>query len=67
MTPEWITTQEAAELSGYHPDYIRKKVREGRIRGRKVVIVWLVSRKSLEAYLKEQGKRGEKRGRKPLT
>ncbi|MBI3788749.1 MAG: helix-turn-helix domain-containing protein [Ignavibacteriales bacterium] len=67
MPGDWITIEEAAQLSNYHPDYIRKRVRTGRIKGRKVVIVWLVNRTSLMAYLREQEKRGERRGRKPLT
>jgi excisionase family DNA binding protein len=67
MADDWITIEEAARLSNYHPDYVRKRVRAGRIKGWKVVIVWLVNRPSLMAYLHEQEKRGEKRGRKPLT
>ena len=66
MAEDWITVQHAVSLSGYHPEHIRKLMRENRIKGRKVVIVWLVSRKSLDAYLKEQAQRGERRGRKPF-
>ncbi len=67
MSDDWITTEEAAEISGYHPESIRALTRQGRIKGRKFLIVWQVSRSSLLAYLREQGKRGEKRGPKPLT
>jgi hypothetical protein len=66
MAEDWITLRDAAKLSGYHPEHIRKLMREDRIKGRKVVIVWLVSRKSLDDYLKEQAQRGERRGRKPF-
>jgi Helix-turn-helix domain len=66
MADDWITLRDAAKLSGYHPEHIRKLMRENRIKGRKVVIVWLVSRKSLDAYLREQAQRGERRGRKPF-
>ena len=65
MADDWITASEAVELSGYHVERIRELMREGRIKGRKVVTVWLVSRSSLLTYLHEQAKRGEKRGRKP--
>jgi excisionase family DNA binding protein len=32
---EWITTAEAAELTGYHVKYLRRLVREGKIAGAK--------------------------------
>jgi hypothetical protein len=35
--PDWITTQEAVELSGFHPEYIRRLVRQGKKHGS----VWL--------------------------
>ena len=67
MADDWITLADAVKLSGYHPEHLREMMREGRIKGRKVVIVWLVSRLSLDAYLQKQAKRGEKRGRKPKS
>ncbi len=67
MATDWITTTEAAELSGYHPVHLRVLIREGRIKGRKFGIVWQVSRKSLMEYLREQAAKGEKRGRKRKT
>ncbi len=65
MADYWIGTREAVKLSGYHVEHIRKLIREGRIKGRKFIILWLVSRSSLLAYLREQRQRGERRGRKP--
>ncbi len=67
MADDWITTREAIEISKYHGDTIRELIREGKIIGKKFGEVWQVSRKSLLAYLKEQSKRGERRGPKPLT
>jgi len=67
MADDWITTHEASKISGYHPESIRALIRHGRIKGRKFLIVWQVSRSSLLVYLQQQAKRGEKRGRKPLT
>ena len=58
---EWITTQEAADLSGYHVNYIRKLIRRGDIRGRKVSIVWLVDRPSLLEYMAQAEKSDDKR------
>jgi len=53
MIEEWITTREAIELSGYHPDHLRRLIRAGDIEARKFGIVWQVSRQSLQQYLKE--------------
>lgn len=65
MADDWITVQQAAELTGYHVEYLRELIREGRVRARKFADVWAVSRKSLLDYIREQAQRGEKRGRKP--
>ncbi len=64
IADEWITTREAAQVSGYNPVHLRTLIRNGRIKGRKYFVVWQVSRQSLIAYLREQEKRGGKRGRK---
>ncbi len=62
---DWLTIREATTLAGYHADHIRRLVRTGEVKAKKVVIVWLVSRKSLQAYLRRQEERGERRGAKP--
>ncbi len=67
MADDWITTREAAKLSGYHQEHIRRLIRAREVKGRKFLIVWQVSRTSFMAYLKKQQRRGEKRGPKPLT
>ncbi len=33
--PEWITLREAAELSGYIPEYLRRVIRHNKIRAEK--------------------------------
>jgi excisionase family DNA binding protein len=50
---DWLTTSEAARMSGYHPERIRELVRDEIIKSRKFGPVWQVSRKSLMKYLKE--------------
>jgi excisionase family DNA binding protein len=62
---DWLTTNEAVQLSGYELDYIRKLVRAQKIAGRKWGQSWQVSRKSLQEFLKNREQQGEKRGRKP--
>ena len=61
----WLTVNEAARLSGYDPQHIRRLIRESEIKARKFSIVWMVDRKSLEGYVKRAQTWGMKRGRKP--
>lgn len=62
---DWLTTYAAAEVSGYNPDYIRQLIRSEKVVGRKWGQSWQVSRRSLEEYMKNEAKLGERRGRKP--
>lgn len=64
MSDEWLTVKEAAEISGYHPMYIRALIRNEKIKAQKFATVWQVSRASLKEYLKNAEKQGEKRGPK---
>ena len=61
---EWLSVKEAAELAGYHVQHIRRLIREGEIKARKIVIVWQVDRASLMAYLKRAQDLGDRRGPK---
>lgn len=62
---DWLTTFEAATVSGYNPDYIRQLIRSNKVQGRKWGLSWQVNRRSLEDYLKTAEKLGERRGAKP--
>jgi excisionase family DNA binding protein len=62
---EWLTVQDAAKLSGYHPESIRELIRQGKIKARKFSIVYQVDRDSLLAYMEKAQAIGRKRGRKP--
>ncbi|GAB4540869.1 MAG: hypothetical protein Fur002_08320 [Anaerolineales bacterium] len=64
---DWLTVRDAAKISGYNAEHITRLIREGKVKARKVSIVWLVDRKSLLAYLDKVQTLGEKRGRKPDT
>jgi hypothetical protein len=48
--------QEAAQISGYHPERIRELVREGKVNAKKFSIVWMVDRSSLLSYAESQGR-----------
>ena len=55
---EWITTAEAAELTGYSVQYLRRIIRQGRVRARKWVNAWMVDRKALLDYKREMDSLG---------
>lgn len=64
---DWITTAAAATMSGYHVDYIRKIARAGHIKAQKWASDWQVSRSSLQGYMRNKKKLGERRGPKPSS
>jgi excisionase family DNA binding protein len=55
---EWITTAEAAELTGYDVTHVRYLIREGHIRGQKFGRDWMVHRKSAQAYAEKMEQLG---------
>jgi excisionase family DNA binding protein len=62
---DWLTIQQASELSGYHAEYLRIIVRAGKLVAHKFGPVWAISKKSLLSYLKtaeksEDGRQGPK-------
>ena len=62
---EYETVKEVAEWSGYHPDYLRVLIREGKIKAEKKGSAWWVSRQSVMKYLdtakeKDDGRWGPK-------
>jgi excisionase family DNA binding protein len=61
MAEEWLTTAEAAELSGYHAEYIRQIIKAGKVQARKFGPVWQVSKQSLLDYLQAAREKGDKR------
>ena len=65
MPTDWITTTEAAEISGYHVNYIRRLIKAGKVNGRKIWgREWQVSRSGLLAHIRRVEKLGTKRGPK---
>ncbi|HEX5774364.1 MAG TPA: hypothetical protein VFY28_00160, partial [Candidatus Paceibacterota bacterium] len=52
-----ISTKEASVLSGYHSDYLARMARTGKIVGTQVGRTWLVSRDSVEQFMREQEER----------
>ena len=62
---EWLTSYDAAQMSGYNPDYIRQLIRSKKVLGRKWGYTWQIHRQSLLAYMATAEKQGERRGPKP--
>ena len=56
MATDWISTTEAAELSGYHPEYIRQLVRQGKIQAEQKSFRFWIDRDSLLHFLQETKK-----------
>ncbi len=59
--PEWITAEEAAELSGYQPEYVRRLARQGKIGAAKKGRDWWVDREVFRAYLEAMKALGNRR------
>lgn len=55
---EWITTQEAAELTGYTTDYFRKAIRRGLVKATKRGRDWFLVKESVLAYYQEMQRLG---------
>lgn len=54
IDPDWITTKEAMQLTGYSQEYIRVLLRDNKVESSKIGSNWFVSRKSLMEYFKRQ-------------
>jgi excisionase family DNA binding protein len=55
---EWITTQEAAELTGYQVRYLRQLVNEGKLKAVKRSRAIFIDKDSLLAYANEMKRLG---------
>lgn len=58
---DYVTADEAAEIAGYHVNYIRRLMRAQKIKGRKHGLVWLIERDSLHAYMAKVDALGNRR------
>jgi len=56
----FITLKEAAEISGYSPDYLGQLIRNGKIEGQQVFLntAWMTTKEDVESYIeKSKGKK----------
>jgi hypothetical protein len=58
---DWLTTKQAAELSGYNIETIRRLLRGGKVQAEKFSFVWMISRKSLLDYVVQVKASGDPR------
>lgn len=61
MVEDWLTVAQAAELSGYHPVYLRELIRARKIEARRFGPLWQVSRKSLLSFVEAARRSGDAR------
>ncbi len=61
---DWITTSEAAKISGYSMQHVRLLITSGKVKGQRFGRDWQISRSSLLAYIRKAEKLGAKRGPK---
>jgi excisionase family DNA binding protein len=61
--PSWpsYSIAEAAEKTGYHPEYLRELIRNEKIEAVKIGQMWLIKVESLEAYIEEMKRSGDYR------
>lgn len=57
----WVDTKTGARLTGYNVEHLRRLVREGDVRGRKVARDWLVNKSDLLRYKSEMDALGDRR------
>jgi hypothetical protein len=53
-----ITLAEAAEIYGFHPNYLAELARKGRLKARKSGSVWLTTPADVEDFIVSRQKRG---------
>ena len=59
--PDWISVEEAAQVSEYHPNYIRRLIRQGHIQAIKKGPMWWIDKISLQSYVDEMNRLGTSR------
>ncbi len=61
MPEDWITIQDACNITGYNAEYIRRLIRHGKLKAKKVSIVWIVDKDSLLEYVSQDQSLTDKR------
>ena len=56
MEEDWITTLDAAQITGYNVEQIRRLARTGKITSKKWGKEWMIDKTSLLEYIKTEGR-----------
>ncbi len=60
---DYMTLRQAIRFSGYNDQYLRRMAKEGRIHALKFGQFWMISRRSLEAFMDHASAKGEQDNR----
>ncbi len=57
MTPlgDWLTSKEAAALTGYNVQHVRRLARAGKVESKKWGRDWIINRQSILSYIETEG------------
>jgi excisionase family DNA binding protein len=58
---EWITTKEAAKLTGYTAAYFRQLIARGRLSGQKIGRDWVLNKSDVLAYAEKMKQLGSEK------
>ena len=61
VTEDYITVKTASKYSGYNEQYLRRLLREGIFKTRKIGQLWLIEQSDFGKYLQEARKTSDKR------
>ena len=64
MELNWPTVRELSEQTHYHPEHIRRLIRQGKLEAKKLGLLWFVNPESMTAYM-EQAQRNGRGGPRP--
>jgi len=53
-----ISLPEAAEIYGFHPEYLNQLARKGRLKAQKIGKMWVTTPDDIEEYISSRQKRG---------
>ncbi len=61
FTEKYITVKSASEFSGYNQQYLRRLLRNGLFKTRKIGQIWLIDHSDFSKYLSEAKQSKDKR------
>ena len=61
FTEKYITVKSASEFSGYNQQYLRRLLRNGLFKTRKIGQIWLIDHSDFSKYLSEAKQSQDKR------